>query len=106
MLDQVRGGLGHAPGVARWTQPPPLAGEGHQDVVAALGTSGAGEALGKNAALKRLPKLPLNMCRHRAAIPVVFPCEGERGLPVLLNEPVERCVLRTATGIRNGSTSL
>jgi hypothetical protein len=74
--------------------------------VAALGTSGTGEARGKNAALKILAKLTLDVCRYRTAIPVVFPCQREVGLQLLLNDAVENRVLRTATGIRNGSTSL
>jgi len=44
MIEEVRGRLRHPQGVARWTQPPPLAGEGYPEVVAALGTSGVGEA--------------------------------------------------------------
>jgi hypothetical protein len=37
-----------APGVAGWTQRAPLAGAGYQEVMAALATSGTGEAVGRN----------------------------------------------------------
>jgi len=74
--------------------------------MAALGTSGTGEAVGEDAALEILAKLPLDVGRYRTAIPVVFPCEGEIGLQLLLNDAVENRVLRTATRVRNGSTSL
>jgi hypothetical protein len=74
--------------------------------MAALGTSGTGEAVGEDAALEILAKLPLDVGRYRTAIPVVFPCEGEVGFQMLLDDVVERCLLRTATSVRNGSTSL
>jgi len=35
VIDQVGGGLRHAPGVARGADAAPLAGEGHQEIVAA-----------------------------------------------------------------------
>jgi len=59
-----------------------------------------GETIGKNAALEILPKLPLDVCRHAIAIPVVFPSQREVGLQVLLDDAVENRVLRMATGIR------
>jgi len=106
MINQVRGRLGHAPGVAGRAKGAPLTGEGYQEVVAALGTSGACEPVGEDAALQVAAEFPLHVCRHPLAIPVVLPCEGKTGLQVLPDDPVKRCVLRAATGIRDESASL
>ena len=45
LIDQMRGGLDHAPGVARGADAAPLAGEGHQEGLAAGRATGAGEAV-------------------------------------------------------------
>jgi len=71
-----------------------------------LDTSGTGEAVGEDAALQIPAKLPLHVSWHPLSLPVVFPFQGEVGLQVLLDDAVERGVLRTATSARNGATSL
>ena len=50
VIDQVGGGLGHAPGVARGAECSPFARKGDQEIMPAVRTSGAGEAIGKDAA--------------------------------------------------------
>jgi hypothetical protein len=83
-----------------------ITGEGYQEVVAALGTSGTGEAVSEDAALQVAAELPLHVPWPPLSLPVVSPCQGEVGLQMLLDDVVERCVLRMATSVRNGSTSL
>ncbi len=51
VVDQVRGGLRHAPGGAGGAQSPALAGEGDQEVVTAGHAAGTGKAVGEDAAL-------------------------------------------------------
>jgi len=46
VIDQVGGDFRHAPGVAQRAEAAPLAGEGHQEILAARGAAGAGEAVG------------------------------------------------------------
>jgi len=72
VIDQVRRGLRHASGVARGAQPAPLAREGDQEVMAAVRTSGPGEAVGEDAALKVTTKFAFDMGRHALPVPVVF----------------------------------
>ena len=68
----------------------------------ALPGTRADESIGENAALKSMPTLPFHARRRRRAIPVVFPCQHEIRLNVVLDDVVERCVRKTATGVRSG----
>lgn len=52
------------------------------------------------------PKFPLHVGWRSLAVPVLLPCEGELGLQVLLNDPVEGCCLGMAAAIRGRSASL
>jgi hypothetical protein len=106
VIDQVRRGLCHAPGVARRTQAAPFAREGDQEVVPAVRTSGAGEAVGENAALEVTAELPFHVGRHPLGIPVVVPCEREVGLQVLLDHLVEGGSRGMTAVIRGRSASL
>jgi hypothetical protein len=101
----MRRGLRHPPGVARRTQPTTLAGEGDQEVMAALRTSGPGEAIGEDSAFQITPEFPFHIGRHALPVPIVFPCEREVGLQVLLDDLVEGGLLGMATAIGNRATS-
>lgn len=46
LVGRMRGGLGHAPRVARRAHAPPFTGKGDEEVVPALVAMGAGEAVG------------------------------------------------------------
>ena len=59
MIDQMRRGLRHAPGVARRTQRAPLAREGNQEVVPAVRTSGTGETVGEERAVRGFSTSPM-----------------------------------------------
>ena len=65
VIDQVGGGLGQAPGIARGADATSLVGEGHQEIVAARGTGGAGEAVGQDAALQVAAQLALHVAGYR-----------------------------------------
>jgi hypothetical protein len=106
MIDKVCRGLDHAPSIAGGANGAALPGERDQEIMTALPATRPGKAIGKDGALKILAKLPLDVCRHGIAIRVVFPCEREVGLQVLLDDTVENRALRMATGIRYESTSL
>ena len=104
VIDPVGGGLGHAPGVARGADAAALAGEGHEEIVAALATACAGEAIGQDAALQVASEFALHIAGYRVPIAVARPCEV--GLQVLLDEAVEDGLLGAATGVGSGSASL
>jgi hypothetical protein len=80
VIDQVGVGLGHASGIARGADATPLAGEGHQEIVAALGTAGAGEAVGQDAALQVAAQLALHVAGYRVPIALASPGQREVGL--------------------------
>ena len=69
MIDQMRGGLRHAPGVAGRANAAPLAGEGHQAIVAALPTTRPGKTAGKDAAFQVPAKLPFGVGGDRMTVP-------------------------------------
>jgi len=71
VVGEVRRGLDHAPRVTRWAHPAPLAGEGDEEVVPALPTTGTGEAMGEDAAFQIAAELALDVDRHR--IPSAHP---------------------------------
>jgi hypothetical protein len=61
MVGQMRGGLGHAPRVAGRAHAAPFAGEGDEEVVAALIAVGACEAVSQNSAVEIAAKGLLNI---------------------------------------------
>jgi hypothetical protein len=62
--------------------------------------------MARNAAPEIPPGLPLDVCRHGIAIPLVLPCRRKVGLTGLLDDALENRVLRLATGMRFESTPL
>jgi hypothetical protein len=56
VITQVRGSLYHAPRVARGADPTAFAGEGHEVVVPAVTTAGAGKAVGADATFEVFAK--------------------------------------------------
>ena len=53
MVDQMGDGLRHAAGVARGADAAALAGEGDEEVMAAVVAAGAGEPIGQDTALQK-----------------------------------------------------
>ena len=95
MVHQVRCGLGHALGPARWAKAAPLAAEGDQLVVPAITAAQAQEALGQDAAFEKGVELVLHELRQIGA-------SGELGLleeggGVLLHQAVQRSLLGAVT---------
>jgi hypothetical protein len=76
VIDQVGGGFGHTPGFARGADAAPLAREGPQEIVAARGAAGAGEAVGQDAALQVASQLALRVAGYR--VPIVFALARQR----------------------------
>ena len=72
----------------------------------AIGACGPGEAVGEDAALEVAAELTLHIGRHALTVPVVFPCEREVGLQVLLDDLVEGGLLGLAAAVRGCSASL
>jgi hypothetical protein len=71
VLDQMGGGLGHAPGITGGTDPTSLAGESHQEVVTTFGTAGSGKPMGQDAALQIATELPFDVGRYRIVVPAL-----------------------------------
>jgi len=105
MIDQVRRGLCHAPGVARRTQPAALAREGNQEAMPAVRTPGPGKTVGEDATLRVAVELALHVGRHALRVPIVFTRECEIGLQVLLDDLVEGGLPGMATAVRHWSAS-
>ena len=64
MIDQMRGGLRHAPRPARGAEPAALATEGDQFVVAAIDAAQAQEAVRQDAALQESVELVFGELRQ------------------------------------------
>lgn len=71
----------------------------------AVRTSGPGETIGKDAAFEGVAELALHVGRHALPVPVVFPCEREIGLQVLLDDLVEGGLLGMAAAVWSRSAS-
>jgi hypothetical protein len=106
MIDQMRGGLRHAAGVARRAYRAAFARERHEEVMPAVRTSGPGEAVGQDAAFEVVAKFPFHVGGHPLPVPVVFACQPEVGLQVLLDDLVKDGVLGMAAAVRGGLASL
>ena len=89
VIHQVRCSLGHAPGVARGTGAPPLAGKGHEEVVAAGCASSPGEAMSQDATPQVAPELLFHMIRHAVAHGIGLVGQGEVGLQVFPDDAVQ-----------------
>jgi hypothetical protein len=87
MIDPMRSGLGHAPGIAGGTDTPSLAGKGHQKVVSTLGTAGAGKSMGQDAAFEVAAKFPFDVGRHGIVVPALAR-QAQVGLEMRLDYPV------------------
>lgn len=83
MVDQMGGGLRHAPCVARGTHSTAFAGEGNQEIVPAIAVGGAGEGVGEDAAVQIAAKLRLHV--ERGTLALAFLRQREVGLQVARN---------------------
>ncbi len=99
VLDEVRGGLGHAPGGAGRAQAAALAGEGDLEVVATSVAVRAGEATGEDPALEVATQLALDVTGDRYTVGVGFAPRCQPGLEMLLHHSVEHCALGAATAV-------
>lgn len=82
VIDQVRRGLRHSPGVARRTESATLARERNEKIMPTVRAVGAGETAGENAELKVATKFAFHIGRHALRVPVVLTGECEMGLHV------------------------
>ena len=105
MIDEVSGGLGHAPRVARGADGAALTGEGYQEVLSALPTTRPGKAIGQDATLQVGTQLALGVRRDALIFPVVM-AQGEEGLQVILHRAVKRCVVRAPPAVGGRRASL
>jgi hypothetical protein len=90
MIDKVDGRLGHVAAVAGRADAAALAGECHDESLAAARAPGAGEAEAEEPALEIAAELVLDVSRHRPL--GGFP-PGEPALEVLRHDLVERRLL-------------
>ena len=105
MVDEMRGSLCHAPGIARRTNAASFAGKGDKKITPAIRAVGAGEAIGEDTAFQVASEVPLDIGRHRMSVPIAFTRQHQVGLQVLLDDAVQDGLLRMATGVRSCSTS-
>ena len=89
VVHEVGRALGHSPGIARGADAAAFAGEGDQEIVAALLAPRSRKAVGQNATLQVPPQFPLGVRRDALVLPVV-PAQRKEGLEVVLHRPVER----------------
>ena len=90
MVDEVRGGLGHAPAVARGAQPARLTRPRHQQLEPARRAANAREAALEPAAVEVAPERGLDVAREPEAVRRAGARLGEHGLEVCGDDRVER----------------
>ena len=96
MINQVRGGLGHASAVARGAHAPAFAREVHEKIVSAGTAPCSGKPETEDAAAEIAPQFCLDVGRHRLVPEVAL---GKPGLDVTGDEPVKKCLIRVAAGV-------
>ena len=90
VIDKMRGRLGHVAAVAGRADAAALAGEGHDESLAAARAASAGEAEAEQTALEIAAEFVLNVSRHG---PLGRFSPLEPALEVLADDPVERRLL-------------
>lgn len=95
----------HSPSIAGRTDAASFAGEGDKEITTAIRAVGTGEAIGEDTAFQVASEVPLDIGRHRMSVPIAFMRQHQVGLQMVLDDAVEDGLLRTATGVRNRSTS-
>ena len=94
IVDQMCGGLGHAPRATGGAKPAPLARERHQLLVGAFGTAQPQKPVGEDAAFKKRVELVLDELRQgRAGARFDL---GEECLEVFPDQLIQRAVLGAA----------
>jgi hypothetical protein len=102
VVHQVGRCSSHALGTAGGTGPSALAGKGHQEVVAAARASGPGEAVSQNAASEIASELLFHVIRYAVAHGIGLIGQGEVGLQVFPDNPVQGGGFGTAPTIGLG----
>ncbi len=97
-IDQVRGGVGHAPPCAARAEAAELTGEGDEKIVTARIAVRAHEAVSEDTAAEIVAKLGFNVARERCAVALAR--MGEERLEVLAHERVEDRLRRAVRSIR------
>ncbi len=110
VVDQMGGGLGHAPGVARWANAAAFAGEGHQKGMPAVITARACKAVGKDCALQILLKSFLHVGRRGVVVALAVERAGagqiKPGLEVFGNRAVQQGLVGVARVVGFGGLRL
>jgi len=99
VVGQVRCGLGHTPGVARWADAAALAGEGDQKVVTAVIATYPRKAVGKDAALQVLAESLLDIGGWRVVVALAVELSGAGQLKPGLEVFGHRAVQQGALGV-------
>jgi len=89
VVDQMGGGVGHAPGGARRADAAALAGEGHELLVGAAGAADADEAAPQQAAFEEALELALDEAGIAGAVLGALAGVGEKLLEVVRDDLVE-----------------
>ena len=100
MIGEMGGELGHAASVARRADPPALARERDQSLVAAVLAASPGEPVGEDAAAQVGAEVLFDPPRDAVAQGIDFRRPGEEGLEMVLDDRVERRGLRSSRAIR------
>ena len=104
MIDQMRGGFGHAPVVARGAHATALAGVGDQEIVLALVAVDAGKAMRENAAFEIAAEGALDM--RRRCFTVLTASELQPGFEVGLDDAIPQRLPGTAAPTLGERTAL
>ena len=84
----------------------PFAGKSDEKIMAAFRATCPCEAMAKDSTLEVTAELPLDVGRHRTAIPVAFAAPAQIGLEVRLYHPIEYGLVRTPPAVWGWDTSL
>jgi hypothetical protein len=102
MVDEARGGLGHAPAATARAEAPALARERHEPLERTLGAAQAREAVGQHPAGQEVSELLLHEFGQWGAIRMT-PGRLEEGVEVLLDHAVQHGVLGVAWPVVAGA---
>lgn len=103
VIDEMRGGCDHASGGAGGADATAFAGVSNQEVVASVGTAGASEAVGENAAFEVTAEFVLGQYRGMTATAVVV--QRQLGGEVVLQHALEKRAVGLAPVVNGRRTA-
>jgi hypothetical protein len=98
-VDQMGGGVSHAPAAAGWTESPPFTRKSDHPIMTTRCATDSNKAVTEKATIQEAAELSVDKCGYASNCCLGL---GEEGLKVVLDHSVKKCVLGCTALILEG----